>query len=79
MTLYFAHEPFGGFIAGDTETGLTCYAYWSSVNSGAALRDPEGTARNMLANESASLRRSCPEVTGPYDGRNWAKLAMLVL
>lgn len=77
MTIYFAHEPSGGFTAGDSDTGHTAYAYWSSVNWQQAKRDPHGVACRMMAQENAYARNARNILD--YDLRNWCRLASLVL
>lgn len=59
----------GGFIAGDTDTGLTCYAYPSSTHATQAKRASAKVAAKMMKNE-----RSTVHDRSEYDGRHWAKL-----
>jgi hypothetical protein len=70
----------GSFVAGDTETGLTCYAYPTSPSAteakrkGAALR----IAKRMVAGELTWMREDgapAAALCREYDARNWARLA----
>lgn len=68
------HTPEGGFIAGDTETRITAYAYPSSTNATKAAlgaRAADRIARAMLAKE---LPRSAYPAAHSYDERNWQVL-----
>jgi len=48
MALIYKLTRDGGFLAGNTETDRTAYAYPSSPHARAALRKPEAVAREML-------------------------------
>ncbi|MCW2242223.1 hypothetical protein [Azospirillum canadense] len=61
MTILYMHTPEGGFLAGDTETGLTSYAYPTSSDATKAKRNPAKVAAEMMANETASSRRAVPD------------------
>ena len=60
----------GGFTCGDTETGLTSYAYPTSTHATLARRVPERIAAEMVkaAKRFAHLSRA------DYDTRNWQKI-----
>ena len=58
----------GGFVAGDTVSRLTCYAYPSSTSATRAKKAPYTIAKEMVAGERASSNRA------DYDARNWARL-----
>lgn len=49
MAILYLIDEQGGFLCGDTLTGITEYAYPTSDHATAAKRDPEGVARTMLA------------------------------
>ena len=69
MNVVFKMLPDGGFVAGDTVSRLTSYAYPSSPHAETAKKHPRGAASNMLANEEQHYRalNSVKE----YDARNW--------
>ena len=72
--LVFKLLPDGGFVAGDTESRLTSYAYPTSTHANAAKRKPEATAREMVKNESRALHSfGVPRVV-EYDAHNWQRL-----
>lgn len=51
MAIVFKHTPDGGFLCGDTETGLTAYAFATSPNEVASRKNPARVAAKMLAGE----------------------------
>jgi hypothetical protein len=76
--------PDGGFVAGDTATERTSYAYPTSTYATRAKRTPRGVAAEMMEHENQALtyhledRRQRGE-TGPvrvleFDTRNWVLL-----
>lgn len=67
--IVFTFSRDGGFIAGDTDTELTAYAFRTSWFACRAVQKPAAAAVAMLANESPSL----PRPPG-FDARNWAEL-----
>ncbi len=79
MAIYYGHEEngSGGFVVGDTRTGMTAYAYRASVSWKLAFKHPESVARELIRRESMYCR-NLPNVRD-YDQRNWAKLATIVL
>lgn len=81
MTIYHAFDAQGAFIAGDTDTGHTCYAYPSSPHADMAARKgaAAAVAARMVQDANTSAQGFPHAVTGPYDRRNWDKLAALVL
>lgn len=63
----------GGFVCGNTRSGITSYAYPTSTHATRAHKEPTKVAMRMLAGESVSLReafQSCRE----YDAANWKLL-----
>lgn len=72
MILY-AIDQFGGFTAGDTESGYTSYAYPSSEHAQDAKHDPEDAAMEMIASELNWTRPEyLSEIT--YDILNWKRI-----
>jgi hypothetical protein len=61
--------PNGAFVAGDTESGFTCYAYQSSQHADAARKSPAKVAEKMIRKELKSSRASM--YAKDYDARNW--------
>ena len=74
--IFHTRDQYGAFVAGDTETGRTAYAYSSSPNSDAARKAPREVAAEMMAHESKSLR-SYLSSRADYDARNWERLGVL--
>lgn len=67
----------GSFVAGDTVTGRTVYAYPASSNATQARRKGKAlpTAQAMMKKENA-LGDWRSSWFGPdYDARNWARLS----
>jgi hypothetical protein len=70
--------PDGAFVAGDTSTGRTAYAYPTSDHATQAKRQPERVAREMVDRENSfgawrdakGGRVACDE----FDARQWARL-----
>lgn len=62
--------PDGGFVAGDTETGRTAYAYPTSPRAEAARKRPEATATAILADSAGLLAQLLPE-RPEYHLANW--------
>ncbi len=65
----------GGFVAGDTETRHTSYAYPTSEHAIIARRIPERVAADMVKSANhfaASFTRNV--MLDAYDARMWAKL-----
>lgn len=77
MTIYYAHDADGAFIAGDTETGLTSYAYPTSPHAVDARTRAELVARAMLS--SARLCKVPSAILTAYNERQWCRLAALCL
>lgn len=72
--IVFRLEPDGGFVAGDTETRRTSYAYPSSPNATLARKLPERIAGEMIASANR-FAASCPNAQiEEYDARMWASL-----
>jgi hypothetical protein len=62
----------GAFVAGDTETGRTCYAYPTSSHATLARKMPERIAADMVA--SANRDNSPKHIRDHYDARNFASI-----
>ncbi|NUB25743.1 hypothetical protein [Azospirillum brasilense] len=60
MAILFMRTPEGGFLAGDTETGLTSYAFPTSTHATRARKHPAKIAAEMMASETASSRSAVP-------------------
>jgi hypothetical protein len=71
--LKFNHTPDGAFVAGDTTTGITCYAYPTSEHATKAKKNPLKVAEAMILGEMLSLHESADGKD--YDARNWAQIA----
>lgn len=67
--------PDGGFVAGDTESRATCYAYPTSIHANMARRAPDKAAREMLTDGW----RGFPDIVARYDAGNWAMLESAAL
>lgn len=62
----------GGFVAGDTISRRTAYAYPTSPHATIARTMPERVAAEMVA---SALRDPSPaRIRGDYDTRNWQKI-----
>ena len=68
--------PDGAFVAGDTETRATAYAYPSSPRAERAKRFPEREASAMIAEQAWRVAQGYAQVHSPrhYDAANWRKL-----
>lgn len=64
----------GGFVAGDSITGLTAYAYPTSVDAETAKRDAARIAMEMLNHEISHSYAHASESGKDYDRRNWKLL-----
>lgn len=74
MAIHYKLLPDGGFVAGDDVSGLTSYAYPSSVYADSARRRPLTVAKQMLAGEALTPYTRNVEAVREYDARNWATL-----
>ena len=72
MTQIYLFDQDCGFVAGDTETGMTSYAHPDSLFAGQATRKPGKAAAEMLAATPPLLRRG--KWGGAYDRSNWEVL-----
>lgn len=73
MAIVFMFDAQGAFIAGDTATEMTSYAYPSSAFASQAKRAPAKVAAEMIKDTIAYGRHGFThEIDGDY--RNWAKL-----
>jgi hypothetical protein len=70
--IVYRFTPDGGFVAGDTESRLTAYAYPDSTCATQAKRNPPLIARHMISQESASFRKLAS--VRDYDARNWQEM-----
>jgi hypothetical protein len=69
--IFYKLEEDGGFVCGDSRTGMTSYSYPTSDNARLARRvNPTLVASAKLAKES----RYGGKHEADYDARNWAKL-----
>lgn len=69
MNIVYKFETNGGFLAGDTESTFTSYAYPTSEHALKARKNPVKVAREMIANELKSMM-----LRSDYDVNNWAKI-----
>lgn len=69
MSIVFKLLPDGGFVAGDTESRMTSYAYPTSPLAKVARHSPKTVAEEMLAREMPFFRVA-PSIL-EYDQRNW--------
>lgn len=65
--------PDGGFVAGDTDSSRTAYAYPTSPYAEDAAKRPALTAHAMINDAIACT--SPVYIQRDYDARNWALLA----
>jgi hypothetical protein len=63
----------GGFVAGDTATERTSYAYPTSTYATMAKRHAERTAAEMMTSENIH-RHGNGAPFGDHDARNWVRL-----
>ena len=74
MTIVHKLLPDGGFVAGDTHTGRTSYAYPTSPSAKLGRKQPGEAAADMMRRENA-ISAAARSVGGQdYDARNWARL-----
>ena len=67
--------PDGGFVAGDTDTGETSYAYPTSESATRAKRHAELIAAEMVKRANAAASWIPLHIAQPYNARNWATLS----
>jgi hypothetical protein len=80
MTILHRFIACGAFVAGDTHTGRTCYAYETSPNAVFAKRKPEMVAENMLSRENeCGAWRDQIAAHKAFDAANWKHLTGLQL
>ena len=72
MAIVCGFDEDGGFIAGDTVTGRTSYAYPTSFHATTAKRSAVRTAVRMMRQENENTCRC--QHADQYDARNWARL-----
>ena len=63
----------GGFVAGDTATERTSYAYPTSTYATQAKRHPDRVAAEKMTAENIH-RYGNPAIFVDYDARNWSLL-----
>ena len=68
----FKLETNGAFIAGDTETGRTVYAYPSSTHATQAKWHPKTVAAKMMTAENSAGKWR--DAFDDYDLRNWTRI-----
>jgi hypothetical protein len=64
----------GGFVVGDTETGITAYAYPSSEHATKARKNPSGIASEMIKRENEIAFCHMSNIGLDHDARNWGLL-----
>lgn len=69
MAVVYALLPDGGFVAGETESGLTMYAAAHSINASAANTRPRKIAEAMI--------HGCLGGPQPGDKDNWRRLSFM--
>ena len=73
MTIKYRYCNDGSFVAGETTSFITSYAYPTSPYANESKREPLKTAKAMLASED--WRKPCNFVPNAtirhYDARNW--------
>ena len=74
MAIVFAFDDDGGFIAGDTATGRTSYAYPTSHYATCAKRAAMRTAILMMRQENESGEWRDGTDGKRYDSKNWSYL-----
>lgn len=72
--IIYTFDRDGAFIAGDTDTEATSYAYPTSTYATAAKRDPEGTAREMTRAAFATDLFLPKDIVARANARNWSNL-----
>lgn len=73
MKIRFRTLEDGGFVAGDTDSQITSYAYPSSPHALVAKRHPKAVAEDMLGSEKIHYRQL--ESVKEYDRKNWLLLS----
>jgi len=53
MNVVYKMQADGGFLAGDMDSGIACYAYPTSNNATQAKETPQRVAEKMIRNELA--------------------------
>jgi hypothetical protein len=64
----------GAFVAGDSETRRTCYAYPGSVHSKNARKHPKEAAMEMMEVENSYELWRDDKRFAKYDAANWKRL-----
>jgi hypothetical protein len=72
MTIIFKLLSDGAFVAGDTESGMTTYAYPTSTNAEAAKKHPE--RQSIYAQSMIDSQRRNNGIGADYDDANWQRL-----
>jgi hypothetical protein len=63
----------GAFVCGDTESGITSYAYPTSPSADLARKLPVAVATDMMRREHETLKFTLG-TRADYDARNWDQL-----
>lgn len=74
MTIKYAFTPDGGFVCGDTETGVTKFNPSWSLAAQLAADKPRYVAAAVVHFANAATDRGSPEVVKEYDRLNWERL-----
>ena len=73
MAIVYTFDKDGAFVAGDTETRITVYAYPTSIHALGAKRHAKAVARIMIEEETRHGLAHEME----YDARNWERLGLV--
>lgn len=74
MSIIYLFDTDGAFLAGDTETEATAYAYPTSIHATTAKRNPEKVA-NEMTRQTHYTNQFCPkDIVDRANARNWSKL-----
>ena len=74
MSVIFKLCRDGSFVAGDTATGHTSYAYPTTPNATQAKRRPAKVAAEMIERANAYARHCTASIVAEYDARNFVRL-----
>lgn len=73
--IYYHLGADGSFVAGDSVTRVTSYAFPTSTHATKARRSPASVAKEMLDQENEfSSRAMIGDHVQQYDERNWTRL-----
>lgn len=74
MALYYSLANDGSFTTGDSETGLTCYAFPTSSHATKAKRMPLAVAGEMMRNDNGMDYARKSLAVKHYDRVNWKRI-----